>query len=454
MSLRERIAGTLLGKDYVADLKESIVKELKESGISSGREEDEGFRSLTEDVKRDLTPLTQERMQEICFHLYENNPFAHRILEMSKDFVVGEGAKIVAQNEGVQKVLDEFWEDPVNNWDLKQGQRILELGLWGEQFYPVAVNEINGKVRMGYLDPGLVSRVLPDKDNSEIIRMVKKRGSITSVQQNYKVINPDENVRSETYGYLTGEIFYFAINKVAGGVRGRSDLFCLADWIDGYDQFLFNTLERSHLMNVFLWDIELEGYNQKQIDDWLKDQTLPKPASMRAHNEKVTWSAVVPELGAHDTSEQAKLFKNFVLGGAGYPPHWFAGGEGLTRATALEMSTPVIKMLTSKQRHFKYMIRYILTYVIHQAIIHKELPKDVDRRFTVAMPKLLEKDIYTLSLGLKFIIEALEKGQEKGWVEKKDSRRIFAYMLSQLGLEVEAMVEEKKEKDKGEGEEE
>jgi len=198
-------------------------------------------------------------------------------------------------------------------------------------------------------------------------------------------------------------------------------------------------------MNVFLCDIELEGYNQKQIDDWLKDQTLPKPASMRAHNEKVKWEAVVPQLGAHDTSEQAKLFKNFVLGGAGYPPHWFAGGEGLTRATALEMSTPVMKMLKSRQRYFKYMICYILTYVIHQAIIHKELPRDVNQRFSVAMPKLLEKDMYTLSLGLKFIIEALEKGEEKKWVGKKDAQRIFAYMLSQLGLEVEAMVEKEKE---------
>lgn len=434
MGVRQRLAEALLGKDFLEDVRKQGVKE----AVVSGRKEDEGWRSITEDTRRDLTPLTQERMQEIAFHLYEINPMAHRILEMTKDFVVGEGISFTAEDPEVEKVLTEFWKDPVNAWNLKQGQRVMELGLYGEQFYPVAVNDVNGKVRMGYLDPSAVARVVADPQNVEIIRQVKRKGTMTQVQKTYEVVNLDEDLKSKTYEYLTGDIFFFAINKVANSLRGRSDLFCLADWIDGYDQFLFNRLERSHLMNVFLWDVTLEGYNQTQIDDWLKEQGLPKPASMRAHNEKVKWSAVVPELGAHDASEEAKLFRNMILGGAGYPPHWFAGGEGITRATALEMSTPVMKRLKTRQRYFKYMIELIFLFVIHQAIIHKELDKDVDRRFTVALPKLLEKDIYTLSLGLKFIMEALAKGMEKKWITEKDARRIYAYMMSQLGLEIEA----------------
>lgn len=439
MDVRRRLAEALLGKDFLKDVRKQGVKE----AVVGGRKEDEGWRSITEDTRRDLTPLTQERMQEIAFHLYEINPVAHRILEMTKDFVVGEGISFSAEDPEVEKVLTEFWDDPVNAWNLKQGQRVMELGLYGEQFYPVAVNDVNGKVRMGYLDPSAVARVVADPQNVEVIRQVKRKGSATQVQKTYEVVNSDEDLKSKTYGYLKGEIFFFAINKVANSLRGRSDLFCLADWIDGYDQFLFNRLERSHLMNVFLWDVTLEGYDQPQIDEWLKKTGLPKPASMRAHNERVKWSAVVPELGAHDASEEAKLFRNMILGGAGYPPHWFAGGEGITRATALEMATPVMKRLKTRQRYFKYMIELIFLFVIHQAIIHKELDKDVDRRFTVALPKLLEKDIYTLSLGLKFIMEALAKGMEKKWITEKDAKRIYAYMMSQLGLEIKAEEGEK-----------
>jgi len=434
VEIRQRLAEALLGKKFIDELKRKPLKE----AIVSARKEDKGWRALTEDARRDLTPLTQERMQEIAFHLYDTNPLAHRILEMTKDFVVGEGITFTAEDPEVEKVLKEFWNDPVNAWNLKQGQRVLELGLYGEQFYPVAVNEINGKVRMGYLDPAAVARVISDPENVEIIRQVKKKGSATQVQKTYEVVNLDEDLKSKTYGHLVGDIFFFAINKVANALRGRSDLFSLADWIDGYDQFLFNRLERSHLMNVFLWDVTLEGYNQRQIDDWLKEQGLPKPASMRAHNEKVKWQAIVPDLGAHDASEEAKLFRNQILGGAGTPPHWYAGGEGITRATALEMSVPVMKRLKTRQRYFRYMIELIFLFVIHQAIIHKRLKKEVNKSFTVALPKLLEKDIYTLSLGLKFIMEALAKGMEKEWITEKDAKRIYAYMMSQLGLEIEA----------------
>ena len=239
---------------------------------------------------------------------------------------------------------------------------------------------------------------------------------------------------------------------MANSTRGRSDLFSLADWIDGYDQFLFNRLERSHLMNVFLWDVELKGKKQKEIDEWLRDQNVPKPGSMRAHNEWVTWKAIVPDLGAQDASEEAKLFRNQILGGAGLPPHWYAGGEGITRATALEMATPVMKRLKTRQRYFRYMITYIFNYVIDQAIIHGKVgvTDETDRRFAVGMPKLLEKDFYTLSLGMKFVMEAMETAMEKGWIGKPAAARIFKDLMERLGLEVGVVLEGDKNKSGGE----
>ncbi|GAI16904.1 unnamed protein product, partial [marine sediment metagenome] len=91
-----------------------------------------------------------------------------------------------------------------------------------------------------------------------------------------------------------------------------------------------------------------------------------------------------------------------------------------------------------------YMIDLIFKFVIAQAIIHKTLSKGVDRSFAVALPKLLEKDIYTLSRGLKFIVGALETGMEKKWIDEKDAKKIFAYMMSQLGLEIKARGGEEK----------
>jgi len=459
--IRQRVGEAIIGQSRMKSLsnevKKDVLKELKKDKKFSestprDKEEDQGYRSITDLKTRDLSPLTQERMFEICFFLYDTNPFAHRILEMTKDFVVGEGITFQAKDDNVQEVLQDFWDDPVNAWDLKQGQRILELGLYGEQFYPTAVNDVDGKVKMGYLDPQSVAEIKTDPDNVEILETVVKKGMGGEKGKEYDVIAMDDGRESETQGKMVGNIFAFAINKVANSTRGRSDLFCLADWIDGYDQFLFNRLERSHLMNVFLWDVELRGMKQKDIDKWLRDQSVPKPGSVRAHNEFVNWKALVPDLGAHDASEEAKLFRNQILGGAGIPPHWYAGGEGITRATALEMATPVMKRLKTRQRYFKYMITHIFKYVIDQAIINGKvgLTEKVDKSFVIGMPKLLEKDFYTLSLGMKFVMEAMTTAVEKKWVGEDSAKRIFAELMERLGLEVGFVMEDEKKGEKDE----
>ena len=129
-------------------------------------------------------------MFEICFYLYDSNPFAHRILEMTKDFVVGEGITYKAVDDEVQAVLDKFWNDPINGWDLKQGQKVLELGLYGEQYYPTAVNEVDGFVRLGYLDPQGVFEVKTDPNNVEIRFHQTKRKIYLSL------LRPHHNIRS------------------------------------------------------------------------------------------------------------------------------------------------------------------------------------------------------------------------------------------------------------------
>ena len=88
---------------------------------------DYGWTLLTNDEYRDLDPLTQDRMQDIAFYLYDSNPLAHRIIEMTKDFVIGDGFTVKADDPEVQKVLEKHWNDPVNNWEFKQDQKAFDI---------------------------------------------------------------------------------------------------------------------------------------------------------------------------------------------------------------------------------------------------------------------------------------------------------------------------------------
>jgi len=407
--------------------------------------EDAQWRSLTDRVDRDLAPLVQDRMQDIACYLYDSNPMAHRIIEISKDFTVGEGFSFKAKEENVQQILNDFWNDPINNWDLKQYNKSKELSLFGEQLYPVFVNKHNGHVRLGYVDPTMINKVLLDPKNPEIFRKIvlksNRRGKINS----FNIINVDERITSPTKDMLVGDAFFFTINRVSSSTRGRSDLLPLADWIDGLDQFLFARLERAQILNAFIWDILLEGADEKKIKEFLQATGLPKPGSIRAHNEKVTWNAVTPKLEGSDASNEAKLFKMQILGGAGYPDFWFSDGSNTTRATALSMGLPTLKKLQSRQNYFKYMISHMFNFVIDQAKIHGTIPKEIDPSFVIYAAPLTEKNEVTIGVAAEKLSSSLARAEEQGWITKEAAAKTYKiFMRNSVGIDTELL--EKKEK--------
>lgn len=425
--------------------REKIEKALQEGypTVGGSSAEDYGWSLLTKDEGRDLDPIMQDRMQDIAFYLYDANPLAHRIIEMTKDFIVGEGFTFKAEDPEVQKLLEAHWEDPVNNWDIKQDKKAKELGLYGEQFYPVFVNKHNGHVRLGYLDPTKVKKIIQSKKNPEIYTSVVLKQNRKGEEKKYKVINPNAQ------GRLEGDIFIFSINNVSNATRGRSDLLCLADWIDGYDQFLFARLERANILNNYVWDVCLEGANEEFIREWLKGQAIPKPGSIRAHNEKVKWQAASPELESNDASKEANLFKMQILGGAGFPNLWFGEGGETIRAGATEMSLPTLKHLQKRQMYFKYIIKFILQFVIDQALEKEYIKEGTNTKFKVFAAPLVKKRTGQLGVAAGRVTESLSMAQEKGWITKEEGAVAYrTFMKDVIGLDFGGITEKEKEPDK------
>jgi len=50
--------------------------------------------------------------------------------------------------------------------------------------------------------------------------------------------------------------------------------------------FFLSRLERAFLLNNYIWDVECEGMNKGELEEFVKGLSQPKPGSIRAHNEK------------------------------------------------------------------------------------------------------------------------------------------------------------------------
>ena len=402
-----------------------------------------GYRRLTTaTTTRDLSPLIQDRMFQVAWYLYDTNPMARRLINLTTEFVLGAGLSFVANDPTVSAWLERFWRDPVNAMDLTLAEYVRELALFGEQCYTAVRNPVSGEVRLGYVDPFEIDEVVHGTfaagELAVPIEVVLKKNVLSDAPaRRLKIIRRDEDPSSPTFGHLTGDCFFFAINKARRATRGRSDIFALADWLDAYEQMLFDQVDRSQLLNVFVWDVLLKGKTQEEIDEWLKTQGRPpRRASLRAHNENVEWRAVAPSLGGQDMTDSARLFKNHILGSAGFPEHWFAEGGETNLATAVEMGTPTFKMLSERQRYVVHILRSLLDYVIDSAVVAGSLPEDGNRRYDLVLPDLSVRDTSRIAAALAQAVAAITTAESAGWVRKQTAARIFAALAGQLGVVV------------------
>lgn len=395
---------------------------------------DEAFYRRLTQQERDLTPLTQQRQIKIAYWLYLTNPVAYAMMETKKDFIIGDGIRYKATNLKVQEVLDRFWYHPTNNLPQWQQTITLEMNLYGEFCVPVYTNPIDGMVELGYADPMNISAIEYNPSNCKDLWnvVVSMRGR---PKKRLKIIREDMNPHSATFKYMAGECFYFAVNKVTNAVRGHSDLLTALDWLDGYDQFIFQQMDRGNFLNMFIWDVLLEGYQQDQIDAWVKKAKVPKPGSIRAHNEKVKWNVVTPDLQSGEAEMQAKLVRGQIFCGQRMPFYWFSEAGDMGRAVALEASSPTYRMLRSRQDYVKHMFEAMFDFVIDQAIIAKTLPKDVERDFVVLMPPLTERNTAQISSSVATISSALVVAEQAQWISKSQAQQVFLFLLEDLGVE-------------------
>lgn len=414
-----------------------------------GEMDEEGFRRITSS-RRDLNPLALERAQAVSFKLWRENPMARRIIEMIVDFVVGDGLRIEAPDERVLQVVEaEFWNDRSLRLDLRHRGFVRDLSINGEIAFRGFVNDTIGRTRIGYIDPARIKDVRKHPDNLLIDHSIVLRGPLAAADVEVLIVNVDESDPSAPQ--LVGDAFYYGINRPTIAHRGTPDLLALADWIDGYDQTLWNLVERSGFQNAFIYDVTLDGASALEIDDWLrKHGNAPRPGTVRAHGSSEKWEAVSPALGAAETVPAARTIKNYALGGAGVPEAWFADGDSANRATLSAQGDPTYRMLTARQAEVRYVFEDILAWVVDRAIFHGRLPDGVDRTLRIITPEPSTKDLTAITGSLAQLTAAIEAAVEADLISKASARKVWLGLASQIGLELdpeeeeEAIAEEKK----------
>ncbi len=434
-----------------AELEETRVREAIGPAIFSltaGDGDDYKFRRITSpQTLRDLNPLMHDRMQQVCFFLAVTTPFGKRIVEIITSYVVGNEFKVVCKDPAAQDVVDRFWHDDINDMPNRCLAICNELTTFGEFCTPVTVNPVDGFVRVGYIDPMQIDSIQYGKmdigGGDQIVAfpmtvLLRKEVGIPDAKT-LSIIRRDEDVNSPSYGYLTGETFYFVINKAMSASRGISELFSLADWIDVFDQMIFDFADKVRFLNSFIWKYTLEGADQKTTDDYSKKitQDPPRQGGVFVSNEKVSVEALTPDFKGAYMSAGAEMVKKYGLGGAGLPDFFFGDSGNGNRAIGEVMEGPTGKKLAIRQNHQVSCIKRIVNFVLEQAKLHGTLGKNVDVTFTVETPDLIEQDITKSTTAMVNATTAIEAGEDRGWIQGETAARAFHMLIEQIGVAID-----------------
>ncbi len=420
------------------------------AGTTIDKDEDE-WRPLTGDSKRDLSPIQQTRMQKLARYQWESNLLANAIIELPVAYLLAQGVALQSKDDDAQALLDRFWHDPINEMDLKLPKKVRELSIYGEQCYPAFVG-IDGQVRIGYLNPCLIETVVLDPDNTEqpigIVTVKDKKGEA----RRFKVIiNGPESVFTartqqirETFD--DGQCFFFKVNDLSDGSRGRSDLLAQIDWLDAYEDYLFGELDRAKFMRSYIWDVTLKGATEEQVKARARDIHAPSPGAVRVHNDSELWGTETPSLQAGDSSEMAKLVRNHVLGGARIPSYWFGGGEDANRSTAGEMSEPTFKSLSMRQRYLKYMLEMMGRFVVLSGARVKQADAQVDAsddayKIEAVFPEMVSRDTTKYASAFAQCVVGASAAIAGELCTRETALGILASIASNFGLEIDVAAE-------------
>jgi len=111
----------------------------------------------------------------------------------------------------------------------------------------------------------------------------------------------------------------------------------------------------------------------------------------------------------------------------------------VNRATAVEMGTPTFKMLSSKQKYFKYLLESILDYQIAMGLKTRYLnmPEEKAYDYEVIVPELSVKDVGKYATVIGQVSSSLAVAQDRKWVDRETARKIFGVVISYLGVELD-----------------
>lgn len=357
----------------------------------SRRIEDAGWINLSTDPRSQGGPDGTDRVAIIeRSRLYRRrSPLAKQAAKLVQHYTLGQGVTLRPNDKRlVRRIIDEFWEDPVNRRTFTghaaMGEFIDGLFTDGDQFIVLFPDEGAGTVRLGTLDAASVLDVVTDPDNWRVplwYKVKRPRGTYNFRQRGTGggYTNKGDEVvwyrdwRNDADGegqpsaggqppkVEDGLVMHVSINK--RGKFGEPELAAAVDWLKAHKQFMEDQATLSRAAAAVAWRKKRRGgaSDVAQQAAAMRSSLMntlssfegnpPPPAgSTIIENEGSTMEWVKTDTNGAGAHEVERMIRMMVGSGVGVANHYFGDEGNANLATATAMELPMLKMYEGWQK--------------------------------------------------------------------------------------------------------
>ena len=371
---------------------------------------------------RDRYSYDREKLLNQAMNAWRSNPIAKRLVEITTEFVLGDGFSFESQHAKIKRVRQEFWTNRFNNMEEQLPEWADEAWRSGDLFILFSV----------------------DKGGNSFVRAVP-------AEQIKDIETRSNDYRQETF-YLRGEdippyvaydpakdqdsfILHFPLSRAAGALFGESDLYCILHWLGLYRTWLEDRARLNTHRQLFAYVLQRNFANSAERVSYLNNfkSRMPKTSGgVIALDMNETLACLQPNLASHDAAEDGLALKRMIAIGAGIPLHYLAEPEESTRTTAEAAGTPTFKRFKRRQQYLRNVVKTTLQVALDVRRKHDGgLPKHEIQQIQVVVPDITERDNASLALGVQRLINAFVPLYNSKIVDTKEFIRLVYRFLAE-----------------------
>lgn len=381
------------------------------------------------------------------------NPLIGHWVNLDTWFTFGSGLpKPTARDERVQKVVDEWWDDPDNQATMTsyaaQTKINVKRHVEGELFMALFTDFLGktGKTRVRFIDATEIKDIITDSEDKN--RTVAYRRSYTPRKYNFKsrAFEPaaepvhqffkDVNLANPLLAGIPSNtleqgvvIFHPKLNCDINDLRGIPELYRGMFWASANKDANANLLSMVQSLARWVWKKTVKGGSGIGATSKAKFQTEinmsnppPEVGSMYMSNKGFQLDPIKTPTGGTQIAETAVRRSALMVSAAsGIMEHYFGDPSTGNLATSKTMELPMLKKFESSQMFWQGVYNTTISIAIDKAIEVGRLPgrpvfdrmtnrvsyeTDYDRTLDFDFKSILEKETENFIKAIKIAVDA------------------------------------------------